>query len=244
MPDGIVWVKHEHQMADLPINVSCESTGSIVARHTALSARLVSVIEPGARNAPGKLQPTTLSHSPPKTSGWISDGGERPISSAASLDGIKSLVLDSVSSPLTRTMYGKALDDFLLWYASAPRSGFSKATVQAHRTYLEAKGYSASTINQRLSAIRKLAFEAADNGLMPPELASSIGRVRGAKLKGVRTWNWLSNSQAETLVNAPDVSTLKGKRDRAILAVLIGCGLRRSEVVALRVTNDHENTCG
>jgi integrase len=157
--------------------------------------------------------------------------------SASSLDRIKALVLDSVSSPLTRAMYGKALDDFLRWYGSEPRSGFSKAIVQAHRAYLEGKGYSASTINQRLSAIRKLALEAADNGLMPSELAAGIGRVRGAKIKGVRTGNWLTKPQAEHLLTAPDASTLKGKRDRAILALLIGCGLRRSEVAGLRIAD-------
>ncbi|HYI96441.1 MAG TPA: tyrosine-type recombinase/integrase [Bryobacteraceae bacterium] len=157
--------------------------------------------------------------------------------SQSNLDSIKALVLDSVSSPLTRAMYGKALDDFLTWYASEPRTGFSKATVQAHRAYLEAKGYSASTINQRLSAIRKLAMEAADNGLIPPELATGITRVRGAKLKGIRSGNWLTKAQAEALINAPDTGTGKGKRDKAILAMLIGCGLRRSEVAALRTTD-------
>jgi hypothetical protein len=71
-----------------------------------------------------------------------------------------------------------------------------------------------SSINQRLSAIRKLALEAADNGLMAPELAAGISRVKGAKRLGVRTGNWLNKEQAEALINSPDTSTLKGKRDR------------------------------
>ena len=50
---------------------------------------------------------------------------------------------------------------------------------------------------------------------------------------GIRTGNWLSLRQAQALLSAPDVATLKGLRDRAILAVLLGCGLRRSEVAAL-----------
>ena len=53
--------------------------------------------------------------------------------------------------------------------------------------------------------------------------------------KGVRLGNWLSIRQAQTLLNAPDATTTKGLRDRAILAVLLGCGLRRSEVAALTV---------
>jgi integrase len=84
-----------------------------------------------------------------------------------------------------------------------------------------------------MSAIRKLATEAADNGLLAPELAAGIARVKSAKSIGVRTGNWLSLKQAQALLNAPDITTMKGLRDRAIIAVLLGCGLRRSEVAAL-----------
>jgi site-specific recombinase XerD len=81
--------------------------------------------------------------------------------------------------------------------------------------------------------VRKLAVEAADNGLLAPELAAGITRVKGAKSVGVRVGNWLSVQQAQKLLNAPDVTTKKGLRDRAMLAILLGCGLRRSEVAAL-----------
>src|SRR5258708_18938226 len=84
-----------------------------------------------------------------------------------------------------------------------------------------------------MSAIRKLAAEAADNGLLPPELAAGIARVKSAKTQGIRTGNWLSLRQAQTLLSAPDTTTTKGLRDRAIVAVLLGCGLRRSEVAGL-----------
>jgi site-specific recombinase XerD len=84
-----------------------------------------------------------------------------------------------------------------------------------------------------MSAIRKLAAEAADNGLLAPELAAGISRVKSAKTQGIRTGNWLSLRQAQALLSAPDTTTTKGLRDRAILAVLLGCGLRRSEVAAL-----------
>src|SRR5579862_5707348 len=84
-----------------------------------------------------------------------------------------------------------------------------------------------------MSAIRKLAAEASDNGLLVPELAAGISRVKSAKSVGIRMGNWLSVRQAQSLLNAPDVTTARGQRDRAILAVLLGCGLRRSEVAAL-----------
>ena len=81
--------------------------------------------------------------------------------------------------------------------------------------------------------MRKLAVAAADNGLLAPELANGITRVKGVASKGVRLGNWLSAKQSQALLNAPDATTNKGLRDRAILAVLLGSGLRRSEVAAL-----------
>lgn len=95
----------------------------------------------------------------------------------------------------------------------------------------------AVSINVRITAVRKLAVEAADNGLLAPELANGITRVKGVASKGVRLGNWLSVKQAQTLLNTPDAATTKGLRDRAILAVLLGCGLRRSEVAALTMSH-------
>jgi site-specific recombinase XerD len=146
---------------------------------------------------------------------------------------LKTLVLDSVSSPITKRVYNLGLDEFFAWYGREPRPGFTKATVNAWRAELEARGLGSVSINVRITAVRKLAVEAADNGLLAPELAAGITRVKGAKSTGVRVGNWLSVQQAQKLLNAPDVTTKKGLRDRAMLAVLLGCGLRRSEVAAL-----------
>src|ERR1700694_1339855 len=126
-----------------------------------------------------------------------------------------------------------ALDEFIGWFKLAPRPGFTKATVSAWRVSLEARCLGSSSIIIRMSAIRKLAVEAADNGLLAPELAAGICRVKSVKSQGIRIGNWLSLRQAQALLSAPDTATIKGLRDRAILAVLLGCGLRRSEVSAL-----------
>jgi len=146
---------------------------------------------------------------------------------------LKALVLDSVSSPITKRVYNMALDEFLAWFQQAPRPGFTKATVSAWRVSLEERGLGSSSIIIRMSAIRKLAAEAAYKGLIAPELAAGISRVKSAKSVGIRTGNWLSLRQAQALLSAPDVTTLRGLRDRAVLAVLLGCGLRRSVVSAL-----------
>src|SRR5580658_6556659 len=146
---------------------------------------------------------------------------------------LKAVVLDSVSSPITKRVYNMALEEFMAWFQQAPRSGFTKATVSAWRVSLQERKLGSSSIIVRMSAIRKLAAEAADNGLLAPELAAGIARVKSAKTVGVRMGNWLSLKQAQTLLNTPDITTTRGLRDRAILAVLLGCGLRRSEVAAL-----------
>src|SRR5215813_11229471 len=104
---------------------------------------------------------------------------------------LKALVLDSVSSPITRRVYNMALNEFMTWYQQAPRPGFSKATVSAWRASLEARKLGSSSIIIRMSAIRKLAGEAVDNGLLAPELAAGISRVKSVKSIGIRTGNWL-----------------------------------------------------
>jgi len=148
---------------------------------------------------------------------------------------IVSLVVDGLTSEHSRRAYGRALTDFLTWYDAEGRPGLSKALVQRYKVKLQGDGLAPASINQRLSAIRKLAQEAADNALLDPHLAAGIGRVQGVRNGGRRAGNWLTKEQAQDVLNAPDVSTLKGLRDRAILAVLLGCGLRRSEVAALTV---------
>jgi hypothetical protein len=80
---------------------------------------------------------------------------------------LKALVLDSVSSPITRRVYNLGLDEFIAWFAEAPRPpGFTKATVLAWRVVLEARKLGPISINVRITAVRKLAVEAADNGLL------------------------------------------------------------------------------
>ena len=96
--------------------------------------------------------------------------------------------------------------------------------VTRFRIFLENRGLAAVTINGRLAAVRRLAYEAADAGLLSPELAASIRRVKGPKKLGVRLGNWLTADEARRFWQSPDPETLKGKRDRAILAILLGCG--------------------
>jgi site-specific recombinase XerD len=157
--------------------------------------------------------------------------------STAQLQPVIDLVLDGLASVHSRRSYGRALRDFLTWYTAAGAPGLTKATVQRYRSQLQAVGLAAATINQRMSAVRKLASEAADNGLLDQVHANGIARVEGVKALGTRAGNWLTRDQAQQLLNAPDPTNLKGLRDRAILAVMLGAGLRRAEVAALTLAH-------
>jgi site-specific recombinase XerD len=143
------------------------------------------------------------------------------------------MVLDGLPSEHSRRAYERALIDFFHWHRSAGRPQLSKAVVQRYAAELRDAGMAPSSVNQRLSAIRKLAAEAADNGALDPQVANGIRAVKGARREGRRTGNWLTREEAQTWLGAPDVRTMRGRRDRALLAVLIGCGLRRSEAAGL-----------
>jgi integrase len=156
-----------------------------------------------------------------------------PITVSDPLEPVRRLVLDAVPSPLTREAYGRALDEFFSWRAKQGNPPFTRAAVHGYRTSLEEEGYAPATINQKLAAVRKLAKEAAANGLLEAETAAAIGQIAGARQAGTRAGNWLTRRQAQALLQAPAPETLKGKRDRVALALLVGCGLRRGEAVKI-----------
>ena len=90
------------------------------------------------------------------------------------LDFAKSAVLNTLRSSESKRSYRFAIDDFVAWYCSEPRLAFNKSVVLWYRLELEARRLSSSTINLRLAAVRRLAYEAADTGLLSPELAAGI----------------------------------------------------------------------
>ena len=153
------------------------------------------------------------------------------------LEHSKTAVLNSLTSQDAQRGYRHAIDEFVDWYCSESRLAFNRIVVMRYRSHLESRQLAPGTVNLRLGAVRRLAYEAADCGLLSADLAAGIRRVKGVKKLGVRLGNWLTAEQGQALWQAPDRERLKGKRDRALLALLLACGLRRHEAVAL--TMDH-----
>jgi len=151
------------------------------------------------------------------------------------LDHSKLAVLNSLTASSSRRVYQYAMEQFIAWYCSEPRLAFNRIVVVRYRTHLESRGLAANTINQQLAAVRRLAHEAADSGLLSPELAAGIGRVKGVKQIGFRSGNWLIADQCRNVLAHACGHSVRSKRDYAMLAMLLGCGLRRSELVALEL---------
>jgi len=107
------------------------------------------------------------------------------------LEQSKLAVLNSLTSQSSQRSYDHAIRVFIDWYCSEPRLAFNRTVVTRYRINLEQEHYASSTINLRLAAIRRLAYEAADCGLLSPDLASGIRRITIIK----RTWR-VSRSSA------------------------------------------------
>jgi len=164
---------------------------------------------------------------PPLTDSYAQDASAALTPAQATL---RQMVLDAVTSPSTRHSYGRALDNLFGFSAGRP---LTRALLQEWKASMG--GLSASTVNVRLSAIRKLVEEARRNGMLGAEEAANLTDVPNVRQQGTRLGNWLTKEQARELLQVPDRSTLKGKRDYAILAVLVGCALRRDELATLEV---------
>lgn len=133
------------------------------------------------------------------------------------LDQTKGSVLNSLTSLQSRRSYQHAMDEYIEWYCSEPRLALNRAVVLRYRLQLEAKKLAASTINVRFAAVRRLAYEATDTGLLSPELVAGIRRVKGVPQLGRRVGNWLSVAEGKELLLGTTAETLRQKRDAAII---------------------------
>jgi hypothetical protein len=107
------------------------------------------------------------------------DRSTRTILRLPDLDHSKTSVIQSLGSAASKRTYGAAIEDFITWYCYEPRLAFGRTVVLRYRYEMEARRLAAATINLRLAAVRRLAHEASDNGLLNPDLAAGIRRVKG-----------------------------------------------------------------
>src|SRR5436309_14039955 len=124
------------------------------------------------------------------------------------LEQSKSAVLNSLTSQSSQRTYDHAIREFIEWYCSEPRLAFNKTVVTRYRIALEQKHYAPSTINLRLAAVRRLAYEASDSGLLSPDLAAGIRRVKGVRRLGVKIGNWLTAEEGRRMIGSFGSSTL------------------------------------
>jgi integrase len=141
---------------------------------------------------------------------------------------------NALMSPHTKRAYIAAFDQFFA-LAAETRRPVCRTLLMNYRAQMIDQGLSASTINVRLSAIRKLVSEARDNNLLDPVEATRILTVPGVPMRGVRLGNWVTPQEAKRLLAVPDRRTLIGKRTFAILSVLVYCALRRNELARLEM---------
>ena len=146
---------------------------------------------------------------------------------------LRGAVLACVSSRHSKRVYGKALDDFREWCQAASALGFTRETVLRYRADLEDRGLAPASVSLRMTVVRRLAREAAAHGLLSYEEAGAAASVKGSRPRGARIGTWLTLEQAQALLRAPAGDGVRALRDRALLAVMIGCGLRRGEVAGL-----------
>src|SRR5262245_40562940 len=139
--------------------------------------------------------------------------------------------LESVESSHTVRAYRRALESFGEWLKG---EAITYDSLTKYRAHLVSQEKSPQNVNQQLNAIRFYVKNLADRGQMPAGEAVTICNVKGLKVKGRKLGKWLSVEEAEKILNTPDVSTPLGLRDRAILGLLIGAGLRRSEAATLQ----------
>ena len=118
-------------------------------------------------------------------------------------------MLNSLNSANAKRGYRHAIDEFVDWYCSEPRLALNRIVVLRYRSHLESRQLATGTINLRLGAVRRLAYEAADCGLLSADLAAGIRHVKGVKKLGIRLGNWLTAEQGHAPWQAPDRQRLK-----------------------------------
>ena len=135
------------------------------------------------------------------------------------LEHAKAAVLNSLTSLDAQRGYRHAIDEFVDWYCSEPRLALNRIAVLRYRSHLESRQLAPGTVNLRLGAVRRLAYEAADCGLLSADLAAGIRRVEGVKKLGVRLGNWADRRAGPSTLASTRSSTTERKTRPSIARI-------------------------
>ena len=147
------------------------------------------------------------------------------------------VTLNGLNSRHTQRAYKADLDDFLEWWKAQGNIALSKAELDKYKAWMRCHGRGESAVNRALTAVRRFLRDASDNNLIDAREAESALKVRNITQRGARLGRWLTLEQLQQLINAPDFTTLRGCRDRMLLALLGGAGLRRGELARVTVAS-------
>ena len=160
------------------------------------------------------------------------------ISSPASSPDAMGLFIGRICAGLqsehSRRAYERGMREFAA-FMSEKREAPSKGLLNEFKLKLRTDGRGDAAINSILVATRRFLKEAADAGMLDPVEVERAVKVEGITRRGQRAGNWLTSEQCERMLQLPDVTTAMGLRDRAILALFLGAGIRRGEAVNLTV---------
>ena len=134
------------------------------------------------------------------------------------------------ASPKTIYTYGKAIKQFLIYLQDNGIAHPQREDIVAYRDYLKL-GHKPTTVQSYLAAV-KLFFQWTEREGYYPNVAD---RVKGAKLDTQHKKDYLTSKQVGKLLGGIDRTTLKGKRDYAMLALMVTTGLRTISVINANV---------
>jgi hypothetical protein len=133
------------------------------------------------------------------------------------LEQTKTAVVNSLTSASGQRTYEHSIGEFVAWYCSEPRLAFNRIVVLRYRIHLEQRHYAPATINLRLAAVRRIAYEAADAGLLSPELAAGIRRVQRRATPGRPIGELVDTGTGTELLEQSTTSTPRGPARRNLV---------------------------
>lgn len=147
----------------------------------------------------------------------------------------------NITNPRTRKAYEGDVRSFIRFVGIGRPEEFrivTRAHVIAWRKVLEEQGIAPSSIRRKLAALSSLFNYLCERNAVADNPVNGVERPHADANEGKTPA--IGDAQARALLAAPSPDTLKGKRDRAILATFLYHGLRREELCGLKVCDVQE----